>query len=42
MVAVKKLGKENKKAPFAKRTRYIIIDFHNVQSADFSSVNMVC
>ena len=39
--AVKKLGKENKEKPFPQRTRYIIIDFHHVRSADYSSVEQV-
>ena len=39
--AVKKLGNENKGKPFPQRTRYIIIDFHHVRSADHSSVEQV-
>ena len=39
--AVKKLGKENKEKPFPQRTRYVIIDFHHVRSADYSSVEQV-
>ena len=39
--AVKKLGRENKEKPFPQRTRYIIIDFHHVRSADYSSVEQV-
>ena len=39
--AVKKLGNENNEKPFPQRTRYIIIDFHNVRSADHSSVEQV-
>ena len=41
MTAVKELGTKNEDAPFAQRTRYIIIDFHHVRSADHSSVSQV-
>ena len=41
LTTVKQFGTENEDTPFAQRTRYIIIDFQHVRSADHSSVRQV-